>query len=557
MCHDVPLLKKAQPAPSPFPPDWKFAFNDPRSRSGSRHAETSESAELRGLCLFRKPNYTFGAIKTALRQFKGDAEHFDKFCKHVGASCWRNEREHVLLGSGYCRQWTDLTGRPRIIHGCITKCETHLFDHRQQRFIVTYNHDTLFEFNEAFNGGDSSLPKQEEILPKWAWGGNYKYRAKASEPKIPSIPTCPFWSWHIPDQRHECLVLDESGNLTPKLTLVFRRFKLVFTVGTSSIPNAGNGVFVTCTALALPGEACPPFFELEPGQYLDLGVYAPFRPEDRKAMHIVILKNFIHSLRCEEWSFDTFVDDFQFDITDDVTGDVHELATQHIPAYVNECCTNQTPSVHAWHDPEESVHYLLGHEDDADGNLQLPADGKTSTEILVDYGARYEYVRIRKGYPRVQPDENLLSKMKSDEHEYIREILTFSCSEVKESTTFFSGIFQNPAAFAREEARERALCVAVLLKARAQSILNEFSGIDVRTESFCDNGVTLVDMEGLVNEIGDLILTVCKQWDAPEEVRESLLSKDLFATVLKEAWKVDDVSDLTPLEFVKKIVKGW
>jgi hypothetical protein len=497
----------------------------------------------------------FGSISAALRYCKGSEEQYKEFCKHVGANMWRNEEQHVLLGEGYCRQWTDVTGRPRIIHGQIAKCERHRVDENRLQFTVAYHQSALLSSPKADNTQNTVIPERESFDSKWAWGGNYQARAKALEPVPSAKPLCSFRTWHIPDQHHENLALNDDGSLTPQLTLFFRSFMLVFNVGPSSIPNAGNGVFVTCTSLAPAGKAVSPYFELELGEFLDLGIYAPFRAEDRKSMHIVILKNFIHSLSCEEWGFDTFDDDFQYDITDDVKGDVHELARKHIPAYVNECSPNQNPSVHAWHDPEGSVHYLLGHEDDANGKFQLPADGKTLTEIFIDYGSKYEYVRIRKGYSRLSPDERLpkIQQMERDEHEYIREIHTFSCSELKDANEFFSPIFQNAAAFVRDETRERALCVAILLKTRAQAILSEFANLDVDSESICDNGVTSLDVKALVGDFDNLILTVCKRWEEPEAMRDDLLRKDLFADLLKEVWQLNDLSGLTAREFVGKI----
>jgi hypothetical protein len=497
----------------------------------------------------------FGSIIAALRHCKGSEEHYNEFCKHVGANMWRNEEQHVLLGQGYCRQWTDVKGMPRIIHGHIAKCERHRVDENRLQFTVAYHQSAVLSSIEADNIRNTVMPERESVDSKWAWGGNYQYhRANALEPVPAARPLCSFRTWRIPDQRHEYFALNDDGSLTPQLTLVFRTFMLMFNVGPSSIPNAGNGVFVTCTSLAPPGKLSP-YFELEPGEFLDLGVYAPFRAEDRKSMHIFILKNFIHSLSCEDWGFDTLDDGFQYDITDDVTGDVHELARKRILAYVNECSPNQNPSVHAWHDPEGSVHFLLGHEDDSNGKLQLPADGKTLTEVSIDYGSKYEYVRIRKGYSRLPPEECLpkIQQMERDEHEYIREIRTFSCSELNDANEFFSRSFQDAAAFGRDETRERALCVAILLKTRAQAILSEFANLDVDSESICDNGVTSLDVKDLVSAFDNLILTVCKQWERPEEMREDLLRKELFADLLKEVWQLNDLSGLTTMEFVGKI----
>jgi hypothetical protein len=111
----------------------------------------------------------------------------------------------------------------------------------------------------------------------------------------------PFYvSWLVRDERNE-IPMQDIG-VFPVLNMFFRGCHLVFTVNASSIPNVGNGVFLTCKTLR--GE---PFFELAAGELLDIGVYAPYRSEDRRKEHIWLLKNFVHSRKCEEFDLGTFV----------------------------------------------------------------------------------------------------------------------------------------------------------------------------------------------------------------------------------------------------------
>ena len=201
--------------------------------------------------------------------------------------------------------------------------------------------------------------------------------------------------------RTEELVYGSDGKKLPRLILVWTSYQLLFTVGPSTIPNAGLGVFVQCTSL-VPART---HLRLKKGEMLDLGVYAPFRKEDVKEECVFLVKNFIMGLKCEEWTFDagpTQVS-YQFDITDDWTGELHDLAAQHIPAYVNESNMESLPSVHAEHDPEGVVHYLLGGRTN---DLILPADG-SKVELFINYGPKYERVRIRKNYSFLPPAQQL------------------------------------------------------------------------------------------------------------------------------------------------------
>lgn len=81
-----------------------------------------------------------------------------------------------------------------------------------------------------------------------------------------------------------------------------------------------------------------------------------------------------------------------FDITDDKTGSIHDIAKEHVPIYVNEVNAGGVPCVKAEHDPEGFVHYLIGHRYAEEGPFHLTADGK-EMEILIDYGEGYENVR--------------------------------------------------------------------------------------------------------------------------------------------------------------------
>jgi len=232
---------------------------------------------------------------------------------------------------------------------------------------------------------------------------------------------------------------------------------------------------------------------LNESEMLDLGVYAPFRSQDLKLQSVFLLKNYVHALKCEEWSFDVGGkdDSLQYDITDDYTGDIHEIAAKHIPAYVNECKMENTPTVHARHDPQSAVHYLLGVQNK---KFVLPADG-TPSEIFINYGPDYERVRVRKNYSFLPISEQQSHKktLSSEGAEYFVELCSFCNRDVSSCIRFFSDNF------ARENSDssviDRSLAVALLLRHRARIL---HSGMDT-------NNPFVIEFESDLKRCEDLI----------------------------------------------------
>lgn len=95
------------------------------------------------------------------------------------------------------------------------------------------------------------------------------------------------------------------------------------------------------------------------------------------------------------------------DITDDVTGEPHQFACQHIPMYVNEVGhdKNLKQTVHALLDEGgRTVLYYIA--------ISEPMKKGDTIELLVAYEGFYEEVRERKGYAL----SNLNMSEKSDDH---------------------------------------------------------------------------------------------------------------------------------------------
>ena len=387
----------------------------------------------------------------------------------MGGSVLWNDDKHVLVGKEYCHVWTDVNGHNKIIYGQITACERDKLDEDYTSFTVTYNQESLQDVIRTMSVCGSYIEPCADLTLEWALGGHLVFISRLSTPPqvdehIVSIPSR---KWLTPDMRTEELVVGPDEKKLPRLILVWNAFRLVFTVQQSSIPDSGLGVFVECTSL-IPDRSA---FCLQKCEMLDLGVYAPFRKEDLKEECIFLVKNFILGLKCEEWAFDAGETSTpnQYDITDDWTGDLHSIAAQHIPAYVNECQIEAHPTIHAEFDPEGVVHYLLGTEKT---NFILPTDG-SMIELFSNYGPGYERVRIRKNYSFLPVNQQAVhaKSVLQENLEYLEEIAGFQELEVTSSMEFLTHVIENgtlPAEFVMN-----ACCMAFVLHLRGKTLVEE------------------------------------------------------------------------------------
>jgi hypothetical protein len=94
---------------------------------------------------------------------------------------------------------------------------------------------------------------------------------------------------------------------------------------------------------------------------VDLGVCSPLREVDSKELSVFIGKNYIHSLKCGRWGFLGGNDNMIYDITDDATGHLHDMASTRGLSYIRKCNKNdEHPTIHARLDPSGRVHCLFG-----------------------------------------------------------------------------------------------------------------------------------------------------------------------------------------------------
>lgn len=71
-----------------------------------------------------------------------------------------------------------------------------------------------------------------------------------------------------------------------------------------------------------------------------------------------------------------------FDISDDIAGDVHEVAQQSLIVFANETESNEeVPTLVMQHDPTGAIHYMLGHKNSEDGPFQLAAGEEIELKV--------------------------------------------------------------------------------------------------------------------------------------------------------------------------------
>ena len=100
---------------------------------------------------------------------------------------------------------------------------------------------------------------------------------------------------------------------------------------------------------------------IKPGELVDLGVYSPLEDSDSKELSVFIAKNYIHSLKCGRWGCISNSDSMMYDITDDASGDLHEVASSRGLSYLRKCSKiDEYPTVHVRLDPSGKVHCLFG-----------------------------------------------------------------------------------------------------------------------------------------------------------------------------------------------------
>jgi hypothetical protein len=461
-------------------------------------------------------------------------------------------KDDPLVGRNVCFSWIDLEGRNKILYGVVSDCMKDEQTGEAVKFKVMYSSEFRKDVNLINNGSASVIPAESQMLTApLVRGGCIRYdRQTSPERQDDSQILGHHWNWISPDMRYEDFV-EESGSVCqPRLTIAVRGYRLELTVRESSIAGAGNGVYVSCTPVCggETGSNTQPLV-LKAGQLVDLGVYGPFRLEDKKKEAVFFAKNYIHAHKCEEWAFEFGDSQFQVDITDDVTGDIHEEAKNRIFAYVNESNVDGSECIHAEHDAEGSVHYLLGHSDPSQGDFVLPSNG-SPVEVFVHYLDGYEKVRVRKGYsflPDGEEKDGILEEIANEDIDEVNVMNDFGAADAKAVVDFMLRLFTKDGAKVSTSIVHRALVVAVVLQYRVQQLLfernkkstGEDASVNVkRLDISCGNLVTcLLD---LIQDDSDG-LKMLHASGSMDELRALVLKKQFSNMEIEKMSKLEDL----------------
>ncbi|KAL3919917.1 MAG: hypothetical protein SGILL_003514 [Bacillariaceae sp.] len=453
---------KAQAAPA-LPQGWRFYFADPKEMPWKLD-DVPEGLE--GLVLLSPEGKKYASVDKAYKALSVGG-HVTSMAKQFYADIGCKVRmKHPLHGRRFRKRWVDVDGKYQVIYGKIVQV---LASKDGKHFTVEFDEESRALANDNRAAHRGLVPNQHRICEHFAFGGCLD----ADKESLPTDITYHYCTWLVPEIRHETMEKYDNGdNFLPKVVVHFRGFQLVITPKESTIPNAGYGVFISCKNLLGTGED----FRLGPGELLDLGVYAPFRSDDVKLKHVFDLKNFLFSNICGEWTFDTVHGEKQlFDITDDATGELHDLAKRHIPAYVNETDGITPPSITAQHDPAGSVHYLLGHYDVYFKELVLKADG-VSREVFIDYGENYEDFRVRKNYSRLPKKEAEARNKELLETDHLTEmeaLLDLDLEKITQCLIFMQTKWYNPQREYPVTVISRGILALMLLRKRMDVLIKE------------------------------------------------------------------------------------
>jgi len=499
MCSKIAPPNKAQRAVG-FPPGYAFYFEEHLEHAFSQSVESERAnaaSSVPGLHVIAPDGRIFSKLCSAAMPLGDEYDAVvQQFNAHIGMSHYLSDPHHFLVGRGYCSEWTDVKGQNRVIYGKIAMC---FKSGALPKFLVEYSEESRSLLNSMSNSAyGRPIPSTQEIDGDTAWGGcvNFERHMKLNRGPGSVLKnldrTLPCRTIIVPDLRVEKLV-NYNGDTVPELTLIVRGYKLVFSVKTSTIPNAGFGVFVKCTSLSTgimesPDGTGSEKFQLMAGELLDLGVYAPFLAGDTKHECVFNCKTYCFSMQTENYSFNCPNSDYAYDISDDKTGVPHDIARHHIPMYFNETTTD-AETIHAEHDPEGSVHYLMGIRYNGDweaycgdaAKWNLRADG-SEVELFVNYGPLYEHVRIREGYSTLPASEKERVLASFSEHEagFVKDVNIFDAKEVAMCLDFFLNRCMPKGYYGEEgqgkhidgELRDRTLQIARKLRVRAERLLD-------------------------------------------------------------------------------------
>lgn len=430
---------------------------------------------------------------------------------------------HFLLKKGFHHSWINRDGDVKVAYGRIES-----FVVVNDEFTFTVSLDLSIGHWSAFGvGGKAPNPCISGMAEADAWAGYISFLNQTEGKRAILSDLCRFLPGTKPFYRHYLVppIYDRSQQGT--INLVVKGHTVQLKTKRSNIPNGGLGLFASAKpicSLDSSGNRNRPLV-LEEGEMVDLGVYAPLRAEDLKSDHVLIVKNFVHNWKSENWSFDASSDkNVIFDITEDHNGELNELAEKNVVVYTNETNGNEIASVLAKEDPEGAVHYYLGHSELGQGCLSIPSNGE-EVELKLDYGSKYESIRVRKGYSRLSGRqlEDEKKKASTYEQDMVKELLEFTAEEVLDAQIFLVKLktkWVERGHFDDMGAVGRAMLATLLLFRRSMVINNATENVRMHVR--------------LVRCLRELSLQFFDLFDYTTN-RSHLLKKELYAELLATA----------------------
>jgi hypothetical protein len=432
----IPNEKKAQHLPG-YTPTARFVVTEPGRLPAAIRAKAPLHPELAGLLVITARKNFRGVethIRTCRRSTHCNADEIvaDIYHDLFGIDKIEEVHDHELLQKRWLREWVDGNLSRRSIAGIVTACYKPFGSNGDAlcRFKVDFDERSVANLNQGLALFDLDVPKSEIFEEHDAWSGCIQAGCRPRNAFFDEMDL--LIQWIVPDS-----IRDGFNGSYPCRTVTAMGHVFWVQTKCSTIRGAGLGAFLTVHRPS--GQHHGAAFRLQRGALIDFGVYAPLRKGNRKLHSVAVLKDFVTGGKCAVYSWECSRRAGVFDITNDRTGKLLEEARGSVLTYVNEIShpAREAPSMEVQHDPSGAIHYLLGHMDPHRDDLVLEY-GK-EVELMVDYGEKYEKIRVRNGYPRVSGEAlaELERECASEPADTLRDIVHWDAADVEPSIQFF------------------------------------------------------------------------------------------------------------------------
>ena len=489
--------------------------------------ENSSNADLADGVRFLKGGKEYTSIGKVIEAGDLDNSRKDEISQQCEELLFADNRQavasHCLSGKRIVRRWMDHSFKVRTVVGKVVKCWK--MPQRDDAVAEIEYLDPSLSFVTQKMAPTWTMMPRDYMPESQAWGSS-------NTATVP--PNIVAEKWLVPDS------VDDFPDY-PRRELIYDNKIIELERRISDIgPGAGYGVF--CRVKPMISSAKTQFF-LRQGEYLELGIYGPLRPEDVINRKEWIAKTFVFDSKPEVWSFAKSIEDTGecYDITENDTGDLHELAKRNVLVYVNETDGKEQATVQALHDPFSHVHYLLGCHEKA---LKL-SFGKW-TELKIDYETAYENVRIREGYSRLKGETLEKKKVDMREDDTLRDMEHWSVCDLEGSLKFLERLDYR--AITEPKTKVRSLVFAVCLRNCLLKIMKRFKNVDTSDPTtFCDNGFSKIESWHLMGRINATIQRIL-EFLPEEELRKRFIGnpgEPRFVPLLAEFLQVSKRSIFT------------